>query len=264
MSENNPQKFLEVALAAVKKAEPVFRMSFGKPAAIEEKQKRDWVTDIDKGIERLLIEEIQAHLPEHEIVGEEFSPALVPKGKYVWYLDPIDGTSQYIHGIPFCCISAALVDGEGPLVGVISNPETGELFHAVRGRGAFKNGKRISVSTTKELATSYGGVGWADNLVLERFLGNLIPLIGKIRVFASSALQLCFVADGRFDSYVVTGIHPWDIAAGVLIAKEAGATVTDFQNLPYTISARDILATNGHIHRDFLEAIKKARNIPPA
>ncbi|MDO8594731.1 MAG: inositol monophosphatase family protein [bacterium] len=256
---DDPQKFLDVALAAVKKAEPVFKKHFGNPSSVVEKQHRDWVTDIDREIEKMLIGDIKRNFPEHEIVGEEFSPALIPKGKYVWYLDPIDGTSQYIHGIPFCCISAALVDDQGPLVGVISNPETGELFHAVRGGGAFKNGKKISVSSAKELLKSYGGVGWADNLALQGFLGSLIPLIGKIRVYASSALQLCFVADGRFDSYVVTGIHPWDIAAGVLIAKEAGASITDFENRPYNISSPDLLATNGHIHQDFLSAIKKAR-----
>src|SRR3989338_2012788 len=150
----DPQKFLEVALEAVRKAEPIFKKYFGKPVSIIEKQERDWVTNIDKEIEKLLIGEIRRNFPEHEIVGEEFSASLVPKGNYAWYLDPIDGTSQYIHGIPFCCISAALVDDSGPLVGVISNPETGELFHAVRGGGAFKNGKMVSVSDARYLGKS--------------------------------------------------------------------------------------------------------------
>ncbi len=263
---DDPQRFLEVALEVVKLAEPIFRKNFGKPNSVTNKgDARDWVTEVDHEVEKLLAAEITRNFPEHEVVGEEFSASLIPKGGHVWYLDPIDGTSQYIHGIPFCCISAALVDDKGPLVGVISNPETGETFHAVRGGGAFRNGEKLSVSNTKELVRSYGGVGWADNLILEGFLTKLIPFIGKIRVFASSALQLCFVADGRFDSYVVTGIHPWDIAAGVLIAEEAGAVVTDFENQPYNISSAKLLATNGHIHQDFLSAIKKAtppRSLP--
>ena len=257
---SDTQKFLNVALAAMKKAEPVFRKSFGKPLTIGTKgHPRDWVTNIDKEIEQIFIAEIKKNFPEHEIVGEEFSATLVPKGKYVWYLDPIDGTTQYIHGIPFCCISAALVDEKGPLIGVISNPETGELFHAIRGGGAFKNGKKISVSTTNKLTTSLGGIGWTDTEGPEKLFANLVPLLGKIRVFASSALQLCLVGDGRLDSYVVTGISAWDVAAGILIAAEAGGKVSDFKGSASALSSPDrLLVTNGKIHAQFLEAIRKS------
>jgi myo-inositol-1(or 4)-monophosphatase len=258
--QNDPQKFLEVALAAVKKAEPVFTKHFGKPATISEKTSdRDWVTNADKEIEEMLVSEIRAAFPSHEIVGEEFSATLKPTGEFSWYIDPIDGTSQYIHGIPLCCISVALIDSKGPLVAVISSPETEEVFHAVRGGGAYKNGQPITVSKKAELTSSYGGIGWSNSELLEGFVARIMPFIGKVRVFATSALQMCFVADGRFDTYVVTGIKPWDIAAGVLIAQEAGASVTGFDNRPYRISDTEALATNGLLHAPFLEVIKRVR-----
>ncbi len=254
-------KFLEVALGAVKKAEPIFREYFGNVGTVHTKgdNPRNWVTDADRAIEKIIVSEITRNFPNHSVVGEEFSPKELHTKEYAWYIDPIDGTSQYIHGIPFCCISIGCSDAEGPLIGVISNPETGELFSAVRGKGAFKNGTRISVSDTSELPLSFGSLGWGSRLDGSGFFSSLIPSIGKIRVLGSSALQLCLLAEGKFDFYAVTGVFPWDIAAGVLIANEGGARITNFHGDDYTFASSEMLATNGHIHKGFLDALAKTK-----
>lgn len=256
---DDPQKFLEVALEAVKLAGPIFRASFGHPPVVYTKSSpTDVVTDADREIEKLLVTEIKKHFPDHDVIGEEFSSGLKPTAKYSWYLDPIDGTRMFVHGLPTCCISVAVCDSEGPLAGVIFNPETNELFTALRGKGAFKNGEHIGVSKADKLPLSFGGLGWTNSQESGEFLGKLVPRIGKVRVLGSSAYQLCLVAEGRMDFYIVSGIHPWDIAAGVLIAKEAGAVLTDFEGGAYDISIPKILATNGHFHPDLVEVVQKS------
>ena len=256
---DNPEKFLEVALEAVKLAGPIFRASFGHPPAVYTKSSpTDLVTDADREIEKLLITEIKKHFPDHDIVGEEFSSTTKPTARYYWYLEPIDGTRVFVHRLSTCCISVAVCDSEGPLGGVIFNPETGELFTALRGKGAFKNGKRLTVSTANKLSISFGGLGWTNSKESGEFLGNLVPRIGKVRVLGSSAYQLCLVAEGRMDFYIVSGIHSWDIAAGVLIAKEAGATLTDFEGEAYDTSLPRIVVTNGQLHAELIEAVQKS------
>ncbi|HBV01509.1 MAG TPA: hypothetical protein DEF00_03955 [Candidatus Taylorbacteria bacterium] len=258
---DDTKKFLDVALEAVKKAEPIFKRYFGNPGEVHAKgnNPRNWVTDVDREIEQLIVAEIKRQFPHHGIVGEEFSPNAPVSETYTWYLDPIDGTSLYIHGIPFCCISIGLADKTGPLVGVISNPQTGELFHAVRGIGAFKSGKPITVSKVSDFNLSFGALGWGTRKEASELFAKLIPNIGKIRVLGSSAMQLCFLAEGKLDFYVVTGVHAWDIAAGILIASEAGAKISDFEGNPYTLSAPEkMLSTNTHLHSQFFEAIQKS------
>ncbi len=256
---DDPQKFLEVAIEAVKSAEPIFRASFGHPSVVYTKSSpTDVVTDADREIEKLLVTEIKKHFPDHDIVGEEFSSTIQPTAPYYWYLDPIDGTRMFVHGLPTCCISVAVCDREGPLAGVVFNPETHELFTALRGKGAFKNGKLLAVSTASKLSVSFGGLGWTNSEESGEFLGKLVPRIGKVRVLGSSAYQLCLVAEGRMDFYIVSGIHPWDIAAGVLIAKEAGAVLTDFEGGVYDISLPRVLATNGHLHADLVGVVQKS------
>lgn len=255
---DDPQPFLKVALEAVKQAEPVFKNYFGNPGQVHTKgdNPRNWVTDVDRKIEQLIVEKIKRRFPHHGIVGEEFSPNASVTEEYTWYIDPIDGTSLYIHGIPFCCISIGLADSMGPLVGVISNPETGELFHAVRGAGAFKNGKSLAVSKVYDPDLSFGALGWNGRKEANEIFAKLIPNIGKVRVLGSTALQLCFLAEGKFDFYVATGQHSWDIAAGILIASEAGARISDFEGNPYTLSAPEkMLGTNNHLHPEFLKAV---------
>lgn len=256
---DDPQKFLEVAIEAVKKASPIFRASFGHPSVVYTKSNpTDVVTDADREIEKLLVVEIKAHFPDHDIVGEEFSPHVKPTAQYHWYVDPIDGTRMFVHGLPTCCISVAVCDSDGPLVGVVFNPETGELFNAIRGKGAFRNGKSIVVSKADRLSSSFGGLGWTNNKECGEFFGKLVPVIGKVRALGSSAYQLCLVAEGRMDFYIVSGIHSWDIAAGMLIAKEAGATLTDFKGTLYDISSQRLLATNGKFHTEFVAVIQKS------
>ena len=256
---NNPQKFLEVALEAVEKAGPIFRASFGHPPVVYTKGGSiDVVTDADREIEKLLVTEIKKHFPDHDIVGEEFSPDVKPTASYHWYVDPIDGTRMFVHGLPTCCISVGVCDREGPLAGVVCNPETRELFTAIRGKGAFKNGKPIVVSKAATLLSSFGGLGWTNNKESGEFFGKLVPAIGKVRALGSSAYQLCLVAEGRMDFFIVSGVHSWDVAAGVLIAKEAGATLTNFEGKPYDISSQRLLATNGTLHTEFVAVIQKS------
>lgn len=255
---DNPQKFLEVALEAVKKAEPIFLESFGSAEKVEIKDddRGSEVSGADKEIERLLTSAISSAFPDHAIVGEE--GASKSGSLYTWYFDPIDGTTNHIRGLHHCSISVALWDAHGPLVGIVSDPVNKALYTATRGGGAFKNGRPIHVSNLSSLKKSVGALGWNWNDARSR--SALIDTITKntyrFRVFSGSALELCFVAAGIFDFFVNINLHIWDMAAAALIVTEAGGVVTDKKGGDLTALSTSIVATNGKIHGDLLQALK--------
>ncbi len=256
---DNPQKFLEVALEAVKKAEPIFLKSFGNAGEIkikDDEYRGSEVSHADKEIERMLTEAISSAFPSHGIVGEE--GASKNGSLYTWYLDPIDGTTNYIRGLHHCSISVALWDAHGPLVGIVSDPVNKALYTATRGGGAFKNGRPIHISGTASLKKGVGGLGWKWGESRSRTI--LCDTIEKhayrFRVFSGSALEICFVASGVLDFFVNINLHIWDMAAAILILTEAGGTVTEQKGGDVTAQSTTIVGTNGKLHRDLLATLK--------
>lgn len=255
---------LAVAQAAAAEAGAFLKYNIGNVKNIERKQgeETNLVTEIDKASERLIIDIVRRTYPDHDILGEE-SGAHDARSEYRWIIDPLDGTTNYTHGLPFFCVTIG-VEHRGEIVaGAVFDPVAGEMFTATKGGGAFLNGLPIRVSSSAALIESLLVTGFPYNVkenpgrVTERFVAFL-PLAQGIRRLGSAALDLAYVACGRLDGYWEVFLHPWDKAAGVLLVKEAGGTVTNFSG-----DERDIihdpntLATNGRIHGAMLDVIKR-------
>lgn len=254
------ESFIEIALVAVKKAEPIFQKSFGNATGILTKDdfSHSLVTDVDKEIETLIRKELAENFPEHSIVGEEF-PKTENSSEYVWYLDPIDGTSNYIKGLPFCAISLALWRLNKPIIGIINNPISGDSYYAVSGQGAFCNDKKISVSSVSVINEAFGAFGANDSHQMEKLFDKIASISKKWRILGSHALQICLVANGSLDYFVADkGFHMWDVAAGISILEEAGGNVTDWQGNPFTQNSKNIVASNGYIHKEILKAFQES------
>jgi myo-inositol-1(or 4)-monophosphatase len=187
-------------------------------------------------------------------------------------VDPLDGTTNFAHGFPWFCVSIALAEGplgnEELLAGVIYQPVTDELFTAARGEGAYLNNKRIHVSEVERLATSLLGTGFPAHKRAQNpnihFYWNFTLRSHGVRRAGSAALDLAAVACGRFDGFWEFGLHPWDTAAGVLLVREAGGTVTDFAGNPYKLGARECLASNTRIHGEMRAIAAEVARTPPS
>jgi len=217
----------------------------------------DLVTEADHASEKAIFEVIREAYPEHFILSEE-AGSLTMDSEYKWIIDPIDGTVNFANGIPICCVSIGLEKNGEMLMGAVYNPIMNELFFAERGSGAFLNNKRISVSTKTEVIHGCFVTGFpytyldAPNgplQVFERFIRKGIP----VRRLGSAAIDLCWVAAGRFDGFYEHKLNAWDSAAGFLIVEEAGGKVTDFEGNKYSPYQPHILATNGKLHGEMLD-----------
>eukprot|EP01113_Clastostelium_recurvatum_P029771 TRINITY_DN3599_c0_g1_i2.p1 TRINITY_DN3599_c0_g1~~TRINITY_DN3599_c0_g1_i2.p1 ORF type:complete len:298 (-),score=60.25 TRINITY_DN3599_c0_g1_i2:94-909(-) len=222
----------------------------------------DLVTDVDKKTEELIISTLHAKFPSHFFLGEE-STAQKTSSSYhrtsltsdpTWIIDPIDGTTNFVHQYPWVSISIALAIDKVVVVGLVYNPIIGEKFTAIRGQGAFCNNERIHVSQTKELARSMIGIGFPYNRSkdsLDHNLGRLRAVLENCREArrtGSAALDTCSVAIGRLDAYYEAGIHSWDIAAGTLVVEEAGGVVlSSRQDKPFDLEGEDVLVGNPDI-----------------
>lgn len=223
----------------------------------------DLVTEYDKKAEKLAVDAIAKAFPDHGIVAEEGSsrPCKSPEG-YRWYVDPLDGTNNFAHRIPHFCVSLALYKNEHPEIGVIYDPMRDELFWAERDQGAFLNGDPIEVSKAAQVQDSILSSGFpydrhtssVDNL--DQVCAFLKRCQG-FRRFGSCALDLCYVACGRYDGFWELKLAPWDVAAGLLIVKEAGGTISriDGEPLGYPTERNHILANNGLIHQEMIEIV---------
>ncbi len=219
------------------------------------------VTEVDKNSETAIIDVIRASYPEHYILSEEIG-ALSMDSDYKWIIDPIDGTVNFAHGIPICCVSIGLEYKGELLMGVVYNPMMNELFFAEKGKGAFLNEKPIKVSAKAKLESACLVTGfpykWVDVgadpiKVFERFIRQGLP----VRRLGSAAIDLCWVACGRFDGFWEYNLNPWDIAAGYLIIAEAGGRISNFKGEAYSVYEKQTLATNGRIHEDMLRVINE-------
>jgi myo-inositol-1(or 4)-monophosphatase len=231
-------------------------------------RKRDYndlVTEIDKKSEAKIIEIIHRHFPEHNVLGEEGGDMNM-NSDFVWIVDPIDGTVNYAHGLPIFCVSIALEIKKEVKLGIVFSPIIKEKFWAEAGKGAFLNDKQISVSDTEFLKDGLFVTGFPygakDNMehCIDHFV-NFIKLGLPIRRLGSAALDICYLACGRFDGFWEVNLNAWDVAAAYLILVEAGGKVTDFKGNGYSIYDKQILASNGHsIHNEMIKVIEKAYN----
>lgn len=248
-----------VGIAAAYKGGEVLMSHYGKVSKIDKKGAIDLVTEADTESERVIIETIRNVFADHSILAEESGLGIGDKD-YQWIIDPLDGTTNFAHQIGFFSISIAFALKGETVFGLVLNPLTRELFTAVKGEGASLNGRRISVSTSKAVSESFLVTGFPYNLrecfdpLMMRFSKCLKASQG-VRRLGSAAIDLCFIACGRFDGFWEQNLKPWDTAAGELIAREAGATVTDFSNKPFSVYKKEILATNGRIHKEMLSLL---------
>jgi myo-inositol-1(or 4)-monophosphatase len=247
---------MRTAVRAAYRSADVLRARLGNLSTIGKKGPNDLVTDADMASEAEIIATIRASYPDHIIVAEE-SGIRSGSTAFRWLVDPLDGTVNYAHQVPFFSISIAFAESNDVRVGVVLNPISGELFTAQAGGGARLNGLAISVSPETRVSESLLATGFPYDLAVgfdamgKRFLRCLRAARG-IRRLGSAALDLCYVACGRFAGYWEDRLQPWDSAAGILMVREAGGTVTDFSNRPPGAEAREVLATNGRIHGDML------------
>lgn len=257
-------KFLKTAIEIAVKAGEIQLERQGSDLAVDKKGPIDIVTEVDVEIERFGRDLITKRFPTHSVLGEEFPnqpEASSGSSSYCWMFDPIDGTVNYAHGLPIYCCSLALeVDGQTEL-GVILDPSRQELFVAERGGGARLNGTLLSVSTETNLGDSMLSTGFpydvhetVDEVV--GLFGSFVSSARAVRRLGSAALDLCYVAAGRFDGFWEQRLFPWDLAAGALMIEEAGGRVTGLGGDTFDPRAGAILASNGPLHGQMLAVIQ--------
>jgi myo-inositol-1(or 4)-monophosphatase len=224
---------------------------FDQNIKIEYKGEADLVTAADRKSESLIRDRIRILWPSHDVLGEE--EGLRDTGsEYRWYVDPLDGTTNFAHGFPVFCVSMALQHRNETIAGLCYDPTRDELFAAERAKGAFLNERQIHVSKIAKLSESLLGTGFPSHKRHKNpnihFYHQITLRTHGLRRAGSAALDLCSVAAGRFDGFWEFNLNPWDTAAGVLIVEEAGGQVTDFQGGPFQLNSRETLASNGLIH----------------
>jgi myo-inositol-1(or 4)-monophosphatase len=254
--------FLETAVAAARRAGDIILRDLGHLSAsdVQTKQAFDFVTKVDRWSESVIIKTIQEKFPSHAFLAEE-TLKQADAGTYRWIIDPLDGTTNYIHGYPVFSVSIALEYGGEMLMGVVFDPLRDELFHAVKGGGAFLNDKKISVSGTTTLANSLIATGFPFKAkdMIEIYLSAFRKIffeVSDIRRAGSAAVDLAYVAAGRCEGFFELNLGPWDMAAGSLLIIEAGGTVTDFGGGQDFLSTGNIVAGNSHIQPQILQVIR--------
>ncbi len=256
----NNEKYLQTAVTAAKQAGVIFKKYFGKPkkVSLKENNIRNAVTEVDLRIEKLIRKIIHKKFPDHKVIGEEFGSGQLLKNDVVWIIDPIDGTNNFIRGIPLCCISIAVWQNGKPVIAVLYNPLTNQLFLANAGKGAYLNGQKIHVTKVGRIDRALGGIGWSLKLNrAEKMFATIVPFVNKARALGTTALQLAYVASGIYDYYTVNDMHIWDVAAGILLIEEAGGKVTDWQGKKPNYHVSELVASNGKIHSQLIQRLKK-------
>jgi myo-inositol-1(or 4)-monophosphatase len=267
---NKPWYFLEyvvlyVAVRAARRAGDMIVRAYDERDDLKVRQKtdRDYVTEVDQRVEAVILREISRHYPDHGIVAEESKKNINPGADVQWYVDPLDGTTNFIHGYPHFSVSIAAWKNGKPLLAVVHDPILNETFEARNGGGAFLNRRRLRVSQEKRLDHALFASGLPpyrrESLDLfQRRMAACMPEVDGYRRGGSAALDLAYIAAGRLDAYWEAGLKPWDIAAGALLVQEAGGLVSDLECAGLDLEKGDILAANPHLHADFSRLLKAA------
>jgi len=254
---------LNFAISVAKDAGRLLRDRVGTRIDIDHKGSINLVTDVDLASEKLIRDAISTYYPRHEILAEE--GGLAESGSdYRWIVDPLDGTTNYAHGYPVFCVSIALQCRGEVVLGVVYDPMRDELFTAERGGGAVLNNRPIHVSKTAELMQGLVSTGFPYDIKTSKLTNldhwsNFAMNAQALRRDGAAALDLCYVASGRFDGFWELNLSPWDTAAGALVVTEAGGQVTDFRGGTFSDYKPEIVASNGLIHERMLEVISMAR-----
>ena len=259
--------YLEIATEAALSAGAVLRSYWGNLSAVEEKGRSgDLVTNADRASEAVILEIIQRHFPDHSILAEESGQSGNAEGKYLWAIDPLDGTTNYAHQYPVYAVSIALLIDGTTEVGVIYDPDRDELFRAARGCGATCNRRSIQVSSTPNLDQSLLVTGFAydrrttrDNNYAE--FCYLTHLTQGVRRGGSAALDLAAVASGRVDGYWERGLSPWDMAAGMVLVEEAGGKISAYDGNKVNLATGRIIATNLVLHNQLSLALSQTPSL---
>ena len=251
---------LNFAIRVAKDAGRLLRDRVGTRIDVDHKGSINLVTDVDLASERLIREAISTYYPRHEVLGEE--GGLSESGsEYRWVVDPLDGTTNYAHGYPIFCVSIALECKGEIVLGVVYDPMRDELFSAERGGGAALNNRPILISKTAELMQGLLSTGFPYDIKTSKLTNldhwaNFAMNAQALRRDGAAALDLCYVACGRFDGFWELNLSPWDTAAGALIVTEAGGRVTNFSGGPFSNYKPEVVASNGLIHDRMLEVLK--------
>ena len=254
---------LNFAIQTARDAGRVLAKRFGRTLEITNKSELDLVTESDLASEHLIIDRIKTHYPRHAILAEE-SGASEPADRekqsdWRWIIDPLDGTTNYAHGYPCFCVSIGLENKGRMELGVVYDPMRDEMFTAERGQGATLNGRRIHVSPTPNLASALVCTGFPydvrERSEFARHFANFIMAAQGVRRDGAAALDLAYVAAGRFDGFWEEGLKPWDVAAGALIIEEAGGGVSNYYGEPIDIYSPPILASNGLVHEEMMRVL---------
>jgi len=253
--EKNATEFVPAMAAVAREAGALLMDFFRRRVKIEYKGEADLVTEADRTSEALIRKRLHEQWPTHDVLGEE--DGLVDTGsEYRWYVDPLDGTTNFAHGFPVFCVSLALEHKGQRIAAVVYDPTRDELFSAEKGSGAYLNGEPIHVSTTKNLAESLLATGFPSHKRHANpniyFYHQITLRTHGVRRAGSAALDLCCVGCGRFDGFWEFNLNPWDTAAGVLIIEEAGGRVTRFDGSPFRLDSRQTVASNGLLHQALL------------
>lgn len=260
----NTAKIKSTLLKSLQDAGKLLKTQIANHHVVEKKSALSIVTETDKKAEQIIIRHIQKNFPDHAILTEESPPQ--GRSSSRWIIDPLDGTSNFAHTFPVCCVSIGYEEAGEMVMGGVYDPFRDELFFAERGKGAVMNNKKIHVSRTPWLSDALLATGFAydrrermdDYLAMFRsFLMKVLDL----RRAGAAAIDLCYVACGRFDGYWECGLHSWDKAAGMLIVQEAGGKVSNFKNKPLTLDDYQNVASNGFLHQEMMKVLKPFENL---
>ncbi len=265
-------KFLDAAWRAADSAGTLIRESWLQPKEIDYKGVIDLVTSVDRASERKIVEIIRRHFPDHSILAEEDTDYKGAQSKYLWIIDPLDGTTNFVHSYPQFCVSIALERDREAILGLVYDPLRRECFRALKGEGATLNGDPIRVSTVAQLNDALLATGFpydrrenADYYLT--FFKAFLTRSQGIRRAGAAALDLCYLACGRIDGFWELKLRPWDVAAGALIVAESGGRLTDFSGNEFSIRGNETLASNGAIHDEMVKvtiaAMHQASELQP-
>lgn len=254
------EDFLKPAVEIAREAGDLLSRLAERPHEISYKRPLDLVTEADRASEALITERLRKRFPNHGIVAEEGARHETSSG-YCWYVDPLDGTTNFAHGFPMYCVSLGLALNEEPVCGVIVDPVRKDLYTAERGGGSFCNSKRMRVSEIESLSESLLATGFPptsrDHDLNVQFYFRFTQLSHGVRRAGSAALDLCSIALGRFEGFWELKLNPWDKCAGVLMATEAGGKVTNLIGGPFKLLENEVFASNGLVHEAMLQVFSE-------